>query len=98
VGGVTDQETIALGEEPVPQVDDCADTDIFADTIIELAEPFHTPCTPTSRAVTSSEWPPPPPLPTALSHAFAIGTDPPRRVAQVYAVVRRPTTSSGDSQ
>jgi hypothetical protein len=78
-------------------MDDLADTDIFADTIIELAEPFHAHCTPMSRATTSSDWPPPPPLPT-LSQALAIGTEPPRRRAQVYAVVRRPTTSSDESQ
>jgi len=86
---VTDVEPIVFAEQLVPQVDDD-----FADTVIELIEPFHPMGTaPLSRAITSSDWPPAPPLPGELSEALAIGTAPPRRRAQIYAAVRRPTTS-----
>lgn len=86
---VTEQESIVFAEQLVPQIDDD-----FADTIVESIEPFHPlGCRPTSRATTSSDWPPPPPLPTTLTEALALGTEPPRRRAQVYAAVRRPTTS-----
>jgi hypothetical protein len=89
---VTDEEPIVIAEEPVPQIDD------FADTEVEIIEPLHPiGCTPTSRATTSSDWPPAPPLPASLDDAFAIGTEAPRRRAQIYAAVRRPTTS-GDSK
>jgi hypothetical protein len=90
---VTDEEPIVIAEEPVPQIEDD-----FADTVLEIIEPLHPlSCTPTSRATTSSDWPPAPPVPASLADAFAVGTQPPRRRAQVYAVVRRPTTS-GDSK
>lgn len=90
---VRDVEPSVFAERFVPQVDDD-----FADTEIELIEPFHPMGTaPVSRAITSSDWPPAPPLPGELSEALAIGTEPPRRRAQIYAAVRRPTTS-GDSK
>lgn len=85
-------------EEPVPQVED------DADTILEIMQPLHPiTCRPTGRAVTSSDWPPAPPGPAAFAapvfdeitaEAFALGTEPPRRRAGIYAAVRRPTTSS----
>jgi hypothetical protein len=90
---VTDEEPIVIAEEPVPQIEDD-----FADTVLEIIEPLYPlACMPSSRATTSSDWPPAPPLPAGLDDAFAIGTEPPRRHARIYATVRRPTTSGDDT-
>ena len=91
----------------VPQIDDFddfADTDLFADTALDsisVIQPFQ-PLVNTSRAVTSSDWPPAPPLPATVDE-WAVGTDSdrmpavmPTRRAGIYAAVRRPSTA-GDT-
>lgn len=76
---------VATDEVTVVQVDDDADT-LTQGVDVRILRAI--------RAGTSSEWPPEPPPPAELEHALAEGTQPPRRHAQVYAAVRRPTTSS----
>jgi len=76
---------VTTDEVPVQQVDDDADTlTTGVDERILRAV----------RAATSSDWPPEPPPPAELEIALAEGTTPPRRHAQIYAAVPRPTTSS----
>jgi hypothetical protein len=84
---VTDNGPIVIAEEAVLFDDD------FADTILEIVEPLQPILIVPTRATTASEWPPSPPPPAALDPVLAIGTRRPVRRAQVFAAVRRPTTS-----
>jgi hypothetical protein len=74
-------DELVLDEQPVAQVDDFRDTDPMG--------------VPSFRAQTSSEWPPAPPLPADLAAGTITKGVPPQRHARSYAIVRRPTTSSG---
>lgn len=86
---MSDEGPIVIAEDPVPQVDDDYD---YADTEVEVIEPLSAiDVMPTSRAVTSSDWPPAPLPPAVPEDALAAGTE---RRARFFVAVRRPTTSS----
>jgi hypothetical protein len=81
---------VTTEEDAVTQVDLDFDFEFDADADTDLMPA--TDVMPAVRAHTDEDWPPAPPMPATVE--LAQGTSRPRRNAAIYAVVRRPTTSS----